>query len=331
MRSGDSSLLLSGRYLFVIVARVIRKALTSPMLRRVMQVIWVGLIVFFVGYYVWHNWMAFRSYNWQLDLRWVLVAVVWAMARRLLGGIRWILIVLFCDQEKCTWREVFDHLSVYFRSNLARYIPGSLWYMASRMNLSREKGFSTLRTSIGLVYETGLNVWSGCVAGAYVAATVFLFESRSFAVLATLLIVLTLLMIHPAVTNPLLRYALRVLKRPSTKVNLTFGWGLQLWLVSIALWVAGGFSQFYLLKAFYPALSLGHIAGVTSATALAWTIGFLTPWAPSGLGVRDGLLVWFLQAYVPVPLAVVATVASRLVTILEDVAWSSISILVLRR
>jgi hypothetical protein len=305
------------------MAQAIRKALMSPTLRRAIQIVWVGLIIVFVGYYAWRNWVTFRSYTWQFDPWWMLVALVWAMVRKLLGGIRWMLIVLY-HRETRTWTEVFDHLRVYFLSNLANDIPGSLWYMASRVQMSRDKGLSTLRTSMGLVYETGLLVWSGCVVGAYAAVSVLPYNSLSMAVLATTLVVLSLLMIHPAVANLLLRYVLHVLKRPSAKVNVTFGWGLELLLVSIGVWVAGGLSLFYLLKAFHPALLLVHLADITSASALAWTVGFLAPWAPSGLGVRDGLLVWLLEAYIPSPLPVIAAVASRMVTAFEDVSWAFI-------
>ena len=231
-------MLLSRRDTLATLARAIYKKMASTKLRRVVQVVWVGLIVLFIGYYVWHNWLTFQSYDWELDLRWVLVVIVWAMMRRLLGGIRWVLILLH-DRKEWTWREVFDHLSVYFLSNLARYIPGSLWYIPSRISLGGDTGASALRTSMGVVYEIGLNVWTGCLVGAYAATTLFPLDDLTFAVLAALLIVLSLLMIHPKVVNPLLRYTLRVIKRPSTRVDLTFGWMLQLWLMSMAMWIVG--------------------------------------------------------------------------------------------
>lgn len=330
MKLGDTPVSLSRRDTLAIAAQAIRRTWATPILRRAIRVVWAGLIVFFVGYYIWRNWAVFCSYDWELDWRWLLVALVWAMGRRLLGGIRWCLII-FYNQKRWTRRDILDHLGVYFLSNLARYIPGSFWYVAGRVGLGKDKGVSTLRTSMGSVYEMGLNVWTGCLVGACVATTLFLPNDLTFVVLVALLIVLSLLMIHPKVVNPLLRYTLRVIKRPSTRVGLTFGWMLQLWLISMAVWIVGGLSQFCLLRALYPSLSLEHLAGITSSTALAWTIGFLVPWAPQGLGVRDGLLVWMLGAYVPTPLAVIAAVASRLITVFEDLAWSLIAITVSRR
>ncbi|MCB9098310.1 MAG: hypothetical protein H6632_02135 [Anaerolineales bacterium] len=260
----------------------------------------------------------------------MLVALGWAVIRRFLGGIRWVLIALY-NHKSYSWPDVADHLRVYFLSNLANYIPGSLWYMASRIQLSRKKGVSTLQTSMGLIYETWLLVWSGCMVGLYVAVIVFPQNRLNIFIFTSFMLILSLVTIHPKIINLILAHTLRFLKRPPMLLEVTFSWGLQLWLVSLAVWIAGGLSLFYLLKAFSPDLSLDNFVYVTSASALAWTIGFLTPWAPSGLGVRDGILVWLLEVVVAAPLAVAATVGARLMTVIEDLLWAAIVLFLWRK
>lgn len=243
------------------------------------------------------------------------------MLQRLLGGIRWILIVLH-NREQRLRGAVLDQFKVYFVSNLGNYIPGSVWSIASRIQMNRTRGIRPLRTSIGIAYEMGLLVWSGCVVGSYVAVTWFSLGGWSSAGLVIILAVLSLLIVHPTTVNLFLRYLLQMLKRPAGLVEVTFGWGIVLWLVSLAAWVSEGLSFFYLLKAFLPAVTISQLATLTSVYALAWTMGFLAVWAPSGLGVREGLMVWLLKTYVEAPLLVVVTVAHRMVNMVVDVVWA---------
>ena len=86
--------------------------------------------------------------------------------------------------------------------------------------------------------------------------------------------------------------------------------------------------MFCLLKALGADVTTDSLLHITSLFALSWVIGFLTPWAPSGLGIREGLLYWLLQSFVTAPLAMVAAVATRLITILEDVFWAVLSLLI---
>lgn len=309
--------------------QALRKAWASPTVHRAVQVLWVGLIVIFVCYYIWRNWTSFRDQRWQFNVWWGLVALVWAAVRKLLGGLRWALIALY-DHETYTWPNVVNHMQVYFLSNLADYIPGGVWQMISRVQMSKGQGLSTLRASVSVAYEMGILVWSGCLIGAYVAAIKIFHDSLSVIAIMALMISLSLLIIHPTVAGNLLRLGLRLLKRPSTQVTVTFNWGLELLLLSIGVWITGGLTQFYLLKAFDPALPHAHLVYITSASALAWTIGFLTPWAPSGLGIRDGLLAWLLEVFVSAPLAVVATIAGRLAVVVEDILWASVALLLPR-
>ncbi len=184
---------------------------------------------------------------------------------------------------------------MYFQSNLARYIPGSVWYIPSRIALGKLQGIGVIRTSVGLVLEIGLNVWSGLLVGAYAALVFLPINDLAFSILLVRLVLLSLLAIQPWVMDAMLNFGLRILGRPPAQVNAAHGWAVQAGLVSLVIWVAGGLSQFYLLKTLYPAVSFKDLPGITSAVALAWTVGLLVPWAPQGLGVRDGLLVFLLQ------------------------------------
>ncbi len=81
-----------------------------------------------------------------------------------------------------------------------------------------------------------------------------------------------------------------------------------------------GVGFFLLVRALYP-LPLSQAIYLTGAFALAGCIGSLSVIAPSGLGVREGVLILSLQTVVPNPVAALAAIVARL--------WASVPELVL--
>lgn len=59
---------------------------------------------------------------------------------------------------------------------------------------------------------------------------------------------------------------------------------------------------------------------LTSLFALAWTAGFLTPGAPAGLGVREGVLLLVLSPTMPASTAALVALTLRAATICGDIA-----------
>ena len=55
--------------------------------------------------------------------------------------------------------------------------------------------------------------------------------------------------------------------------------------------------------------------------AVSWTLGFLTPGAPSGIGVREAVLVFLLSPLVGSAEAIILSILFRLVTVGGDVMF----------
>jgi hypothetical protein len=180
---------------------------------------------------------------------------------------------------------------------------------------------------MGVAFETVLNLWAGLLVGCYVVSSVLPVSRSRIALLAAPLVALPILVTNRRIVNWLSGLVLRTFKQFSTNGQTPLNSGMQPWFLSVGMFVATGLSHFLLMRAFYASLSLQHLAGITSAVALSWVAGFLAPWAPSGIGVRDGLLALLLQAYIPTPVVMLVVVASRLLIVFEDVSWALIAIL----
>lgn len=68
-------------------------------------------------------------------------------------------------------------------------------------------------------------------------------------------------------------------------------------------------------------LSIGYsdFKIIFSCFCLSWLVGFLTPGAPGGLGVKDISMFFLLSQFYPSELSLVATIIHRIISILGDV------------
>ncbi|MBU2637878.1 MAG: hypothetical protein KJ955_02805 [Nanoarchaeota archaeon] len=134
---------------------------------------------------------------------------------------------------------------------------------------------------------------------------------------------LCLIAMHPRILSFLLNIAMRILKKPAVAINITYFDLLTINLVYAFYWLFSGTSLFMLIRAVYP-LSWAYLPYLILAFAVAWAIGFLSIIFPAGLGIREGILLYMLSAYIPVLFAAMVAIAFRGVILLSQGIFASI-------
>ena len=253
------------------------------------------------------QWSALRTYRWQLAPGWALLA--------LLGlGLTWLFelgtwrIILCCLGGPLGYRRA---VQVWFLSNIIRYIPGNVWQFLGMAELAAEDGVSRIATFSSIVLHQALSTAAGlALAAAYfaVAGQGEGFERFRPALWA---VPLGLLLLQPRILERVLNYALLRLHRPPLHVSLTWG---QIWVLLLrylVVWLGTGLSYAALVAALTP-VEARSIPYLIAAWAAAYVIGYLSLLTPSGLGVREGVMVLLLTAIMPEPVAAVVAVVARL-------------------
>jgi uncharacterized membrane protein YbhN (UPF0104 family) len=81
--------------------------------------------------------------------------------------------------------------------------------------------------------------------------------------------------------------------------------------------VIGGVGFYLFVDSVYP-VAPQYILFLTGALAISSTLGLVAIFAPSGLGVREGALVYLLLLMMPPPVAVIISVLTRIwMTLIE--------------
>ncbi|MBE0583244.1 MAG: flippase-like domain-containing protein [Desulfofustis sp.] len=292
------------------------------------QLTWVAFILLFLGVYVHQNWSAFSHLHWDMHLGWLSLALLCGLTRRFIGGIRWVMIINY-DRKAIGLDTYVNYFRIYSMTNLSLYIPGYFTYFTHRTYMMKKEGVSPDRTILGLIYEMGIMLWTGLVIGSFAAFLLSEVLSPYFPLYLAALSILSLILFHPRTINQLLTTYCRIRHLPPQRIDIPFRWVLGFVGLSCLIWMLGGGVLFSVLNAFSTTTEYDYFF-LLSSLGMAWSIGFVTPWAPSGLGIQEGLLVWFLSRY-PVPLPFAAAITMRLVYLFEDVFWFTIALIFRKR
>lgn len=123
-------------------------------------------------------------------------------------------------------------------------------------------------------------------------------------------------------------------KRTTAKVKIPYGKMIVLLALAVVIWLLGAASLLFQAHAMTSAIPLTvHQVGIFGAIfAVSWLAGFFTPFAPNGLGVREGVMGASLVLLgVSVEMGIVIAALSRIIIVLEDVFWGGISLIKERR
>ena len=250
---------------------------------RVVQAVFVAAVVVFLGRYLHHAWPAVHAYHWRLRPGLLVVSALLILIFYLLNALVWWAILRGSGLRPAPTSTV----ATWAKSIVARYLPGNVFMFVSRGWMSHRQGLDVDRVSAGMVYEQVLSV-----AGALViTAALFPFwhyqrEVTAWALLAIPLIVVAL---HPRVFAPLAALPLRLLHRPPLAQVLSFRMVLGLLAAFTGLWLVIGLAM-WTFAAAVTDVTAAAFPQITAGFAVAFVVGMVVFFVPSGIGVREGVL-----------------------------------------
>lgn len=209
------------------------------------------------------------------------------------------------------------HFRYYCISNLAKRIPGTIWYIASRAQFYRANDVPVRYTSLASGVEVAVATVAGILVTLFFAVPIIADYEISLLWFGLALLV-GLISIHPRVLN-------YVLQRLGADTSL-FSYGkLLVWLLGYMLaWVLGGMVLFFIgnMITTIEARYIGYMIGSWALMGVLTTALFFSP---SNLGVTEVGLSLLLSNIMPSPIAVIIAIAARIIIILYDIFWAILS------
>ena len=256
------------------------------------------------------QWDAIQTFDWHLSWLPFLGAVCLFSLGPLAGGTAFWLIL----RDLAPQARFGSSIWVWERSFAARYVPSGALTVAVRV-LERERlGATRAQILSATAYEQLVAV----AAAAAVSLAAFALAGRKPPLVAVVILVGVLVIAVPA--QPVARWWGRRRKdagRLPESVLVRSRVLVEAALLCACSWLAAGVAAWTFVAAVTaePTPSFPYLLG---AYTFAWLVGFVVPFAPSGLGVREATLIALLSPVVGGGAATALSVGLRLANVAGD-------------
>jgi len=203
-------------------------------------------------------------------------------------------------------KKPFGYVYAYYyfsKTEIAKYLPGNIFHFVGRQALAHKIGITQKQMAkISLLHSLLL------LGGTIIAATVFAFLSQkvplfilTLMVISSIIIFISLVYMYPSI---------HVSKKVSLNLYLAFSIALQGVMLGIIVVYQ---SDTYTWSLFCLSISI---------YILSWLIGYVTPGASGGLGVREGTFIaitTYMNFDIHADIVIFAVLLVRLINILVDI------------
>lgn len=275
-----------------------------PLTGRARQLVLAGIAVS-LGLAVALQWDAITTFDWRLSwLPFVGAVCLFALGPLIGGVVFWIVL-----RDLAPSARVLPSLWVWERSFAARYVPSGALTVAVRLVERERLGASKGQMLSATAFEQLVSA-AGAAAVSLAAFAASGREPPGVAIAVLCAVLAVAVVARPAATWWGRRTTTTVVVTRRRALVAALALSSLGWLVAgAACWV------FVEMLAAGPELGFAFLLG---AYTFAWLVGFVVPFAPSGLGVREATLIALLAPTVGAGPATALTVGLRLANVAGD-------------
>jgi uncharacterized membrane protein YbhN (UPF0104 family) len=289
---------------------------TNYSYRKVIQWAIVVVIFVFLGKMVWENWAQVKEASFTFKPLTFLLSTLLFVLSYFIQTWAWYLITLKLGIAV----SIRETLESWFYSQLGKYLPGKVWLLLGQFYFYESKGKSREKISLALYLEVlTILLAAGLLS---VIGTVSFKEANPFYTKIEiwwmlLLLILVFLSLYPKFLQKILNWILILFRKEPVILSISYRDISWILLVCIFSWIIGGIGFWIFVDSVF-SISSQHILFLTGALAFSSILGLIAIFAPSGLGVREGVLVYLLSYLMPEGVAVIISILTRIwMTLIE--------------
>jgi uncharacterized membrane protein YbhN (UPF0104 family) len=295
-------------------------------LRHVFPVVFYGLLIIFLVIYLLN--LDIETLR-TIEIHWLylVLATFLGLGFRFWGVFIWISILRSLGAKNLTNKAELTF--VYAKSWLGRYIPTPAAWMMGKVYFASKHGISKNKLAVSSLLEASLQI----VVVMIVALLMLVFDRRldvvepKFKLLLFGIACTGIVLLSPKIFNYIIKTTYRLVKKKTLDIEhqvdrRTITKGALLY--TLGAFISGA-SLFFIAKAVYPELTYSNVFFVMGVGNLAAAASMLAIFAPSGIGVREGIQLVLLSLIMPREFALVITIITRLWGIAIDFLFYGIA------
>jgi hypothetical protein len=294
-----------------------------------------------------------KAVAWKVVLRWLWVLVIivsifyYAWPRReyflqsldtlglILVGFSFLLIIAakigLVENMRCVYAKFGIHFGwldcfyIYNFTQLAKYMPGSMWQFVSRFVILNSRGYKG-----GIIRDALIAEHLGVILVAVVLGIFLPFLGGDPYIVKVIQLCsvgfwCALLLVATSTMAVIARLKLIGYFRAMVLWFIRLLPPLRIVVVLVPIWMFFGASIWITFIPFVE--NLPPYFQVVGAYCLAYLAGFLVPFAPAGIGIREAVLFFWLSKWVDSDIALLLTAVNRFVYIAAEILLFAIGIL----
>lgn len=269
------------------------------------------VIFYFLGKNLISNWQKVKEYDFSFNYLYLLISFFFLFLGMILFALIWNSILRALDSTKKL--SSLKAIKIYIYSWFGKYLPGKVWFFFGRVHLGQKEGLNKKNLIIGTAYEIILSIISIFLFSLFFLSMSFGMKVPNFYIISILIILIGLLLLHPKILYYFSNLFLRKFKRIEIPITsfLSYKKIIIIIILFFIVFSINGIGFFFLVKSIVY-LPFYDIIGLIGAFIFASGLGMVAIFAPSGIGVREGVLVMFLQFYFPVSIAILISLITRI-------------------
>lgn len=266
---------------------------------------------------LYHDWESVSSRLLGADFRYLVMVAALYVADLAIYVAVWVLVVEQVGGRTTKAR----HATIYCLANVAKRLPGTLWYVGGRAVL-----YSRIGVAGGPVYlASAIEGTLSWLAGVIVAGPFLALALPQHRWLAASVGFIVLILVNPLSLRRLLQKAAPTDELRNLDVRHVYLW---LGLHTIG-WIVGG-AMLVAVVFLFQRVSVGQALWIIGSWTVAGTTAMLATVLPTNFGITELALTSLLSQIVPAWLAALVAVSTRVLTTLLDIVFGILALVVQR-
>jgi hypothetical protein len=201
-------------------------------------------------------------------------------------------------------------IKIHLISSISKYIPGYAWQYVSKGFLSIKDNIPTYTAGVAILWEFFQIFWTG-VNISLITVPNFILDTFNLVIEWSTILRVVGIILLPAPIAIINFRPQWIFKKRDLPGRIEIKWlAVSSGIVCLGWFFLGGSLEIILLAFGYPASNgLPYLTFTITASLL---LGILVIPVPNGLGIREGLIVYFLSKHISVPVAILVAAFSRL-------------------
>jgi uncharacterized membrane protein YbhN (UPF0104 family) len=272
------------------------------------------LIFFFIFRYLYLNFslVDFKALQFHAGL--LLLSVLLYFVHQLFNAVIWHVITV---QNHCSI-NFFEAIKLRIYADFGRYIPGKVFAYGILL-FAYEKH----KVPMKKIATCSIQEFMTQMLAAVILSLISIFASEikvlePYKYIFLLLALGCFIFLYPPLLQLIMNIFFRIFKREKIAISTSFGKVILAMLLFLLSWLVFGWAFYFFINSFYP-LSVHHYFFVTGAFSIAAIIGAVAVFAPAGLGVREGVVIFTLSLLFSAAVSSLISILSRLWMTLSEI------------